>query len=114
LKKSQAELGKMQADADHDVDLLHRQLKRAQRKVSDLQQKVVLVPESRTADEWAELSRSAKLKAVTRERKYLINFMKSHEWRAEDLDYVRPQRDRAAREHLRVQVHAVAPPRGGR
>ena len=88
MKKSQAELGKMQADADHDVDLLHRQLKRAQRKVSDLQQKVVLVPESRTADEWAELSRSAKLKAVTRERKYLMNFMKSHEWRAEDLDYV--------------------------
>ena len=71
--------------AEHEIYLRDRKLNRAARRQAELASKVVRVPCERSADQWATLSRDAALKAQTRERTYLSNFLQSHPWRGKDI-----------------------------
>ena len=42
-------------------------------------------PKDRSVDEWAALGREGAFKAAQRERLYFTNFLKSHEWRMQDV-----------------------------
>ena len=79
-------------DADYLQVVLQGKLDRAVAKAAEkgarvLQQKYELLkgPSSRSFDDWATLTREAEYKAAQRERLYLSNFLKSHNFRAKDL-----------------------------
>ena len=80
------------SDAEYVRVVLEAKLKRAEKraverqaKVSEQQAQLLRGPTSRTVDEWASLGREAEYKAAQRERKYLSDFISSHDFRLKDV-----------------------------
>ena len=80
------------SDAEYLRVVLEAKLKRAQARAEEKQAKVfeqqaqlLRGPVNRTVDEWASLSREAEWKAAQRERRYLSEFISSHDFRLKDV-----------------------------
>ena len=79
-------------DAAYVEHVLTAKLHRATAKAEQLQQvaaeqraEAQRGPKDRSVDEWAALGRAGAWKAAQRERLYFTNFLKSHEWRMQDV-----------------------------
>eukprot|EP00965_Chrysotila_dentata_P188046 6172497-Pleurochrysis_carterae.AAC.3 len=81
--------------------LLCRRLERALNKLEQTPKHNV--PSSRSADEWAALSRDAVWLAAHRERACLREFLSGHTWRTTDVAYVVDELQNH-REHLRLEA----------
>jgi hypothetical protein len=80
------------SDADYMRVVLEARVKRLEAKTAEkaarlLQQNNELLrgPRDRTVDEWADLTKDAEWKAAQRERLYLAEFLKSHDFRPKDV-----------------------------
>ena len=79
-------------DGDYLRVVLAARLKRVEAKAADKAAKLLAQsnelmkgPRDRTVDEWAALNKRSEWKAAQRERLYLSEFLKSHDFRAKDV-----------------------------
>ena len=80
------------SDADYVRVILEAKLARAEASAAEKQAKLrtqraelLKGPANRTVDEWAALGREAEYKAAQRERRYLSEFISSHDFRPKDI-----------------------------